>query len=103
MKKIIGAVVLVVLVVGGYFIWQEMQKSESTDDAEIDGEEKERVPRLWYTENALLQSEDRQIKTIRQLREEALRRAIEAMSTPPAVSKKRKLKRLPLPKLRKGS
>jgi membrane fusion protein (multidrug efflux system) len=38
MKKIIGAIVLVVLVVGGYFVWQEMQKTESTDDAEVDGD-----------------------------------------------------------------
>jgi membrane fusion protein (multidrug efflux system) len=37
MKKIIGLIVFVVVVAGGYFIWQEMQKSESTDDAEIDG------------------------------------------------------------------
>ena len=37
MKKIIGLIVLVILVVGGYFVWQEMQKTESTDDAEIDG------------------------------------------------------------------
>ena len=37
MKKIIGLVVFVVAVIGGYLIWQELQKSESTDDAEIDG------------------------------------------------------------------
>jgi membrane fusion protein (multidrug efflux system) len=37
MKKIIGLIVLVVVAVGGYFIWQEMQKTENTDDAEIDG------------------------------------------------------------------
>jgi membrane fusion protein (multidrug efflux system) len=37
MKKIIGAVVLAVVAVGGYFVWLEMQKTESTDDAEIDG------------------------------------------------------------------
>ena len=37
MKKIIGLVVLVVLIGGGYYIWKEMQKTESTDDAEIDG------------------------------------------------------------------
>jgi membrane fusion protein, multidrug efflux system len=36
-KKIIGAVVLLVVGVCGYFVWVEMQKSESTDDAEIDG------------------------------------------------------------------
>jgi len=38
MKKIIGLIFAVVLIGGGYFIWQEMQKSESTDDAEIDGD-----------------------------------------------------------------
>jgi membrane fusion protein, multidrug efflux system len=38
MKKIIGLIVFVVLVGGGYYIWQEMQKTESTDDAEIDGD-----------------------------------------------------------------
>ena len=37
MKKIIGAIVLVALAAGGYFIWLQMQKTESTDDAEIDG------------------------------------------------------------------
>src|SRR5580658_6716129 len=37
MKKIIGLIVFVAVVVAGYFIWQEMQKNESTDDAEIDG------------------------------------------------------------------
>ena len=37
MKKIIGLIAFVILVVGGYFVWQEMQKTESTDDAEIDG------------------------------------------------------------------
>ncbi len=37
MKKIIGLIVFVVVVIGGYFIWQEMQKTENTDDAEIDG------------------------------------------------------------------
>ncbi len=37
MKKIIGLIVFVAVVVGGYFIWQEMQKTENTDDAEIDG------------------------------------------------------------------
>jgi len=36
-KKIIGGVVLLVGAVAGYFVWTEMQKSESTDDAEIDG------------------------------------------------------------------
>jgi membrane fusion protein (multidrug efflux system) len=37
MKKIIGAIALVVLAVGGYFIYKELQRTESTDDAEIDG------------------------------------------------------------------
>jgi membrane fusion protein (multidrug efflux system) len=37
MKKIIGAVVLLVFGVTGYFVWLEMQKSVTTDDAEIDG------------------------------------------------------------------
>ena len=37
MKKIIGGVVLIVLAVAGYFVWLEMQKTETTDDAEIDG------------------------------------------------------------------
>jgi len=37
MKKIVGGVVLLVMIVAGYFVWTEMQKSESTDDAEIDG------------------------------------------------------------------
>ena len=38
MKKIIGLIVFVILAGGGYYIWQEMQKTESTDDAEIDGD-----------------------------------------------------------------
>ena len=37
MKKIIGLAVVAILIGGGYYVWQEMQKSESTDDAEIDG------------------------------------------------------------------
>jgi len=37
MKKIIGLIVFVILVGAGYYVWQEMQKTESTDDAEIDG------------------------------------------------------------------
>jgi hypothetical protein len=62
------------------------------------------MPRLWFhTENALPQSEERKIKTIRQLKMEALERAIEALSVPPTVTKKRKLRRLRLPTLRRGS
>src|SRR6185369_4865458 len=38
MKKIIGLIVFVILVGGGYYTWQEMQKTETTDDAEIDGD-----------------------------------------------------------------
>jgi len=37
MKKIVGLIVFVAVVIGGYFIWQEMQKTENTDDAEVDG------------------------------------------------------------------
>jgi hypothetical protein len=65
--------------------------------------DKESVPPLWYTENALPPSDQRKIKTTRQLKMEALQRAIEALSTPSAVTKKRKLRRLRLPKVRKGS
>jgi hypothetical protein len=66
-------------------LYQYLDRSPYGD---IDAD-KESVPRLWYTENALPPPEEGQIKTIRQLRKEALERAIEAMSTPPAVSKKR--------------
>lgn len=52
------------------------------------GPSKEGVPRLWYTENALPQPEEGQIKSIRQLRKEALERAIAAMSTPPEAPEK---------------
>jgi membrane fusion protein, multidrug efflux system len=38
MKKIIGVVVLLVAAVAGYFVWLEMRKTESTDDAQIDGQ-----------------------------------------------------------------
>src|SRR5882724_6514627 len=38
MKKIIGLILFVVLAGAGYYVWQEMQKTESTDDAEIDGD-----------------------------------------------------------------
>jgi membrane fusion protein, multidrug efflux system len=38
MKIIIGLVLFIVLAGGGYYVWQEMQKTESTDDAEIDGD-----------------------------------------------------------------
>ena len=37
MKKIVGAIVFLAAAVGGYFVWAELQKSESTDDAQIDG------------------------------------------------------------------
>jgi membrane fusion protein, multidrug efflux system len=37
MKKIIGAVVLLAAAISGYYVWKELQKSESTDDAQIDG------------------------------------------------------------------
>jgi membrane fusion protein (multidrug efflux system) len=36
-KKIIGGVFLLLVAAGGYYVWKEMQKSESTDDAQIDG------------------------------------------------------------------
>jgi sarcosine oxidase delta subunit len=73
---------------------------DSTSDI---GPDKQSVPRLWYTKNALPQPEEGQIKSIRQLRKEALERAIAAMSTPPAAPKKRNLRRLPLRKPRKSS
>jgi membrane fusion protein, multidrug efflux system len=38
MKKIIGLILFIVLAGAGYYVWQEMQKTESTDDAEIDGD-----------------------------------------------------------------
>ena len=37
MKWIVGAVVALVLGAGGYYFWSESQKTESTDDAEVDG------------------------------------------------------------------
>ena len=74
----------------------------SWDNSTDIGPDKDGVPRLWYTENALPQSEQRKIKTIRELRREALERAIEALSAPPAASKKRHLKRFRLRKLRKS-
>ncbi|MEQ1945838.1 MAG: HlyD family secretion protein [Bryobacteraceae bacterium] len=36
-KKLIGIAVLLVLAGGGYYVWLEMQKTESTDDAQVDG------------------------------------------------------------------
>jgi len=36
-KKLIGVVALLALAGGGYYVWLEMQKTESTDDAQIDG------------------------------------------------------------------
>lgn len=36
-KKVIGGVVLAALAIGGYYVWLEMQKTESTDDAQVDG------------------------------------------------------------------
>jgi membrane fusion protein, multidrug efflux system len=38
MKKIIGVAVLLVAAVAGYFVWMEMRKTETTDDAQIDGQ-----------------------------------------------------------------
>jgi len=67
------------------------------------GPAKESVPRLWFhREHALPGFAQWEIKTIKLLKLEALKRAIEALSTPPAVSIKRKLNRLRLPKLRKS-
>ena len=37
MKKIIGIVVLLAAAIGGYYVWLDLQKTETTDDAEIDG------------------------------------------------------------------
>ena len=75
----------------------------SWDSSTDIGPDKEGVPRLWYTENALPQFEESKIKTNRQLKMEALERAIEALSAPPAVTIKRKLRRFRFPKLRKIS
>src|SRR5258707_13715061 len=47
MKKIIGLAVLLALAGGGYYVWGEMQKSESTDDAQIDGRIVAISPRLY--------------------------------------------------------
>jgi hypothetical protein len=75
----------------------------SWDNSTDIGPDKEGVPRLWYTENALPQFQESKIKTNRQLQMEALERAIEALSAPPAVTRKRKLRRFRLPKLHKTS
>jgi membrane fusion protein (multidrug efflux system) len=37
MKKLIGGVVVAVLAVAAYFVWLETRKTETTDDAQIDG------------------------------------------------------------------
>ena len=60
----------------------------SWDSSTDIGPDKDGVPRLWYTENALPQFEESKIKTNRQLKMEALERAIEALSGPPAVTRK---------------
>ncbi len=36
--KILGLIVVLALVAGGYMVWQHLQKFESTDDAQIDGD-----------------------------------------------------------------
>lgn len=36
--KILGLIAVLALIAGGYLVWQHMQKFESTDDAEIDGD-----------------------------------------------------------------
>jgi membrane fusion protein (multidrug efflux system) len=36
-KKIAAAVVVLLLAAGGFYYWSELQKVESTDDAQIDG------------------------------------------------------------------
>jgi len=37
-KPILGAIVLLALLVGGYFLWRYLSTFESTDDAQIDGD-----------------------------------------------------------------
>src|SRR5215469_10805548 len=37
-KPILGAIVLLALLVGGYFLWRYLGTFESTDDAQIDGD-----------------------------------------------------------------
>jgi membrane fusion protein (multidrug efflux system) len=36
-KKVVAAIVVLLLAAGGFYYWTEMQKVESTDDAQIDG------------------------------------------------------------------
>jgi hypothetical protein len=71
-----------------------LDRSFSPNLWEFDAD-REGVPRIKYhTENVLSQPEEATIKTTKQLKWEALEKAIEALSAPPAVSTKRNPERL---------
>jgi membrane fusion protein, multidrug efflux system len=62
MKKIIGIVVLLAAAIGGYFVWLDLQKTETTDDAEIDGNVVAISPRVTGHVTDVLVEDDQIVK-----------------------------------------
>ena len=62
MKKIIGIVVLLAAAIGGYYVWLDLQKTETTDDAEIDGNVVAISPRVTGHVTDVLVEDDQIVK-----------------------------------------
>jgi membrane fusion protein (multidrug efflux system) len=61
-RIVVGAVLLVVLVVGGWFLWQYFGSYESTDDAQIDGHVYPVSARIAGTIKAVYVEQNQQVK-----------------------------------------
>ena len=61
-RLIVGAVLLVILAIGGWFLWQYFGSYESTDDAQIDGHVYPVSARVSGTIKAVYVEENQQVK-----------------------------------------
>lgn len=61
-RIIVGAVLLVVLAIGGWFLWQYLSSYESTDDAQIDGHVYPVSARIGGTLKAVYVEENQHVK-----------------------------------------
>jgi membrane fusion protein (multidrug efflux system) len=61
-RIIVGAVLLVVLAIGGWFLWQYLSSYESTDDAQIDGHVYPVSARIAGTLKAVYVEENQHVK-----------------------------------------
>ena len=61
-RLIVGAVLLVILAIGGWFLWQYFGSYESTDDAQIDGHVYPVSARISGTIKAVYVEENQQVK-----------------------------------------